>query len=54
MILNTAHIQFAKKDAPPVEYEGDTIHDALDAATLEELDEFEVSQHTDNGYDHCL
>ena len=37
----------AKKEAPPVDYEGETIQDALAAATLEELDEFEVLLHTD-------
>ena len=47
MILNTTHMQFAKKEAPPVDYEGETIQDALAAATLEELDEFEVLSHTD-------
>ena len=35
-------MQFAKKEAPPVDYEGETIEDVLEAATLEELDEFEV------------
>lgn len=47
-------MQFVKKDEPPVDYEGDAMQNALDAATLEELDELEVLLHSCDSCDHCL